>query len=220
MRQIKMNHISAWVQHELNATTVLKTKPAVAWHDRGQEESSCITERKRETARHIRSDRSESQDSLLFTIHWQHNTQMSTVTWITSHQAASGRERERGTRIEQTYEQIQQTHTSIAANETKHLPVTVDAPEARKDVSEAGVAVKFGLTLGAFYRALQPPTEEALTARERERQRQSIKRCHGYFVRGSLRDVNHGAQLGGGTEHINTDICAPRTDFGEAGCHE
>lgn len=40
----------------------------------------------------------------------------------------------------------------------KRLPVIVDAPEARQDVSEAGVAVEFGLTLGAFYGAFQPST--------------------------------------------------------------
>lgn len=40
----------------------------------------------------------------------------------------------------------------------EHLPVIVYAPEARKDVSEAGVTIKFGLTLGAFYWALQPST--------------------------------------------------------------
>lgn len=39
----------------------------------------------------------------------------------------------------------------------RHVPVIVDTPEARKDVPEAGVAVKFGLALGAFYRALQSP---------------------------------------------------------------
>lgn len=41
---------------------------------------------------------------------------------------------------------------------TKQLPVIVNAPEARKDVSEAGIAVKFGLTLGALNGALQPST--------------------------------------------------------------
>lgn len=35
---------------------------------------------------------------------------------------------------------------------------------------EAGVAVEFGLTLGAFYGTLQPATEEALVERERERE--------------------------------------------------
>lgn len=49
----------------------------------------------------------------------------------------------------------------------KHLPVIIDTPEAGKDVSEAGVAVKFGLTLGALYRALQPSTQKALTERHR-----------------------------------------------------
>lgn len=43
-----------------------------------------------------------------------------------------------------------------------HPPVTVDAPEARQDVPEAGVAVQFGLALGALDGALQPPAEEAL----------------------------------------------------------
>lgn len=43
-----------------------------------------------------------------------------------------------------------------------HQPVAVDAPEARQDVPEAGVAVQFGLALGALYGALQPPAEEAL----------------------------------------------------------
>lgn len=46
------------------------------------------------------------------------------------------------------------------------LPVTVDAPEARQDVPEAGVAVQFGLALGALDGALQPPTQEALPERE------------------------------------------------------
>lgn len=39
-----------------------------------------------------------------------------------------------------------------------NIPVIVNTPEAGKDMSEAGVAVKFWLTLGAFYGALQPPT--------------------------------------------------------------
>lgn len=52
----------------------------------------------------------------------------------------------------------------------KHLPVIVNAPEARKDVPEAGVAVEFGLTLGAFYRALQPSTQKALTERDEDSQ--------------------------------------------------
>lgn len=43
-----------------------------------------------------------------------------------------------------------------------HPPVTVDAPEARQDVPEAGVAVQLGLALGALDGALQPPAEEAL----------------------------------------------------------
>lgn len=38
----------------------------------------------------------------------------------------------------------------------------VEAPEVRKDVSEAGVAVELGLTLGAFYGAFQPSTQETL----------------------------------------------------------
>lgn len=44
----------------------------------------------------------------------------------------------------------------------KDLPVIVNAPEAGEDVPEAGVTVKLGLTLGAFYGALQTPTEKAL----------------------------------------------------------
>lgn len=63
------------------------------------------------------------------------------------------------------------THWYHCSEQTnKHLPVIVDAPEARKDVSEAGVAVKLGLTLGAFYRALQPSTQKALTEGDRDGQ--------------------------------------------------
>lgn len=46
-----------------------------------------------------------------------------------------------------------------------HPPVTVDAPEAWQDVPEAGVAVQFGLALGALNGALEPPAEEALRER-------------------------------------------------------
>lgn len=51
------------------------------------------------------------------------------------------------------------------------VPVMVEAPEVRKDVSEAGVAVQFGLTLGAFYGAFQPSTQETLMDIERKKKR-------------------------------------------------
>lgn len=80
------------------------------------------------------------------------------MTRLTSHQAERRQNRK----------QIQHTQTRIRLSiMDKHLPVIIDAPEAGKDVSEAGVAVKFGLTLGALYRALQPSTQKALTERHR-----------------------------------------------------
>lgn len=80
---------------------------------------------------------------------------MPTMTGVSSRQA------ERGTGTEKT-RQIIYKHISTL---DRILPVIVHAPEAREHVSEAGVAVKFGLTLSAFYRALQPATQEALTER-------------------------------------------------------
>ena len=59
-------------------------------------------------------------------------------------------------------------------------------------MSEAGVAVKFGLTLGAFYRALQPPTEKALAQRERDTHTGTVNTAVSPLVcEGSLQDVNH-----------------------------
>lgn len=49
------------------------------------------------------------------------------------------------------------------------LPVIVEAPEPRQDVSEAGVAVQFGLTLGAFNGSFQLSAEEALMEEDSQR---------------------------------------------------
>lgn len=72
-------------------------------------------------------------------------TQKPTVTWIIGRKKPDIR--------------ANPTHTNSHQHPLhRHVPVIVNTPEARKDVSEAGVAVKFGLALGAFYRALQSPT--------------------------------------------------------------
>lgn len=204
--QYKYLFANTWV--DFHSSIKNQTCYGMTQHRTG--EWSWIALGKRERVRQKRSDRWESRFT---SFHYTLTTQHANVNSDLNNQPSG---RKRGTRIEQRGELIQhtETHTSITTT-NKHLTC-----HCRRSWSQEGCVWSWscGQAWVDSWCVLWSPSAVDLESPDGETRRQSVKPCRCYFV--SLRDVNHGAQLGSGTEHINTDICASHPKFGEAKCHE